>query len=140
MKALVADDSGVVRCVIKRALNELGVDDIDEAANGSEGVCLIKHEKYDLIVTDWNMPPLSGLDLVRAVRAEGQNCPIVMQTTEASKPQVLLAIAAGVNDYIIKPFAKEAMIQRLERIITKVRESKRNSMATEPPVPASQNT
>lgn len=129
MKVLVADDSGVVRCVIKRALFELGVDEIDEAANGSEGICLIKHETYDLIVTDWNMPPLSGLDLVKAARAEGQSCPIVMQTTEAQKPQVLLAIAAGVNDYILKPFTKEVMLQRLERFVTTIRANQSERVA-----------
>lgn len=134
MKVLVADDSGVIRCVIKRALYELGVEDIDEAANGSEGICLIKHEKYDLIVTDWNMPPLSGLDLVKAARAEGQKCPIVMQTTEAQKPQVLTAIAAGVNDYVLKPFTKEAILMRLDRFVSAIRakQADANLVASEP--------
>ena len=121
MKVLVADDSGVIRCVIKRALYELGVDDIDEAANGSEGICLIKNERYDLIITDWNMPHHSGIELVKAARAEGLSCPIIMQTTESQKPLVLQAIAAGVNDYVLKPFTKECMIERLERFVVSVR-------------------
>ncbi len=139
MKVLVADDSGVIRCVIKRALYELGVEDIDEAANGSEGICLIKHEKYDLIVTDWNMPPLSGLDLVKAARAEGQKCPIVMQTTEAQKPQVLAAIAAGVNDYVLKPFTKEAILTRLDRFVSAIRAKQaENNLETSSPAPIAQ--
>jgi two-component system, chemotaxis family, chemotaxis protein CheY len=122
MKVLVADDSGVIRCVIKRALFELGVEDIDEAANGSEGICLIKNERYDLIVTDWNMPCFTGLDLIKAARAEGLKCPIIMQTTESQKPLVLQAIAAGCNDYIVKPFTKEYMVERLERFVVSVRQ------------------
>ncbi len=121
MRVLVADDSGVIRCVIKRALYELGVDDIDEAADGSEGICLIKNERYDLIITDWNMPHHSGIELVKAARAQGLSCPIIMQTTESQKPLVLQAIAAGVNDYVLKPFTKEYMIERLERFVVSVR-------------------
>lgn len=121
MKVLVADDSGVIRCVIKRALYELGVEEIDEAANGSEAICLVKNEQYDLIITDWNMPHHNGIELVKAARGEGQSCPIIMQTTESQKPLVLQAIAAGVNDYVLKPFTKEYMLQRLERFVVSIR-------------------
>ncbi len=115
MYALVADDSGVIRTLVKQALVELGASKIDEAVDGREAIEQIGQHTYDFVVTDLNMPYYSGLDVVKAVRITGNTCPVVMQTTEADKNRVLQAIAAGVNDYVLKPFTKESMIQRLER-------------------------
>ncbi len=115
MYALVADDSGVIRTLVKQALVELGASKIDEAVDGQEAIEQISMHTYDFVVTDLNMPHYSGLDVVKAVRVSGNTCPVVMQTTEADKNRVLQAIAAGVNDYVLKPFTKESLIQRLER-------------------------
>ena len=115
MYALVADDSGVIRTLVKQALVELGASKIDEAEDGQVAIEQIQLHTYDFVVTDLNMPHYSGLDVVKAIRDSGNSCPIVMQTTEADKSHVLQAIAAGVNDYVLKPFTKESLIQRLER-------------------------
>ncbi|MEM9369424.1 MAG: response regulator [Planctomycetota bacterium] len=115
MRALVVDDSGVIRSILIRALKELGVDDLVEAADGREAIKLLDGGHFDIIVTDWNMPHNNGLDVIKAARAAGYECPIIMQTTESEKSYVMQAIAAGVNDYILKPFNKDQLVQKMER-------------------------
>ena len=115
MLALIADDSGVIRSVMKRAFVELGIETIDEATDGREAIFRVENDRYDLIVTDWNMPFNSGLDVIKAAREAGQTCPIIMQTAEADRSKVMHAIAAGVSDYILKPFTKDEIRQKLER-------------------------
>lgn len=115
MRALVADDSGVIRSIVKRALSELGFDEIDEAADGRDAILFMEKQSYDLIITDWNMPFHTGLDVIKAARAGGHKCPIVMQTTESDKSYVMEAIVAGVNDYVLKPFNKDTLVEKLER-------------------------
>ena len=99
MKVLVADDSGVMRKIIIRALNTLGVNDVVEAADGQQAVDLFPNSKVDLVLTDWNMPGKTGLEVIRAIRTTGATVPIIMVTTEAEKRRVLEAIEAGVTDY-----------------------------------------
>jgi two-component system chemotaxis response regulator CheY len=123
MLALIADDSGVIRSVVKRAFAELGVEEIDEAIDGRQAIEMVEDRPYDLIVTDWNMPFNTGLDVIKAARAAGQTCPIVMQTTESDRSKVMSAIAAGVNDYILKPFNKEDIREKLERHVAAGREN-----------------
>lgn len=115
MRALIADDSGVIRSVAIRALADLGFEEVHEAVDGKDGIEMVESFTYDMIVTDWNMPFFSGLDVIKAARAAGQTCAIVMQTTEADKSNVMQAIAAGVNDYILKPFNKEQLSKKLEK-------------------------
>ena len=122
MIALIADDSGVIRSVVKRALANLGVEVLHEAADGREAILFLLETSYDVIVTDWNMPFNTGLDVIKAARAAGQKCPIIMQTTEADRSKVMLAIAAGVNDYILKPFTREDIQLKLERHVATARE------------------
>ncbi len=117
MYALVADDSGVIRTLIKQVLVELGATKVDEATDGEMALELIGTNTYEFVVTDWNMQAGSGLEVVQAIRAAGNACPVVVQTAEASKDCVLQAINAGVNDYILKPFTKELLIERLERLV-----------------------
>ncbi len=119
MIALIADDSGVIRTVIKRALNLLGVTETHEAADGRQAIQMIEETSYDLIVTDWNMPHKSGLDVIKAARAAGFACPIIMQTTDSDRSKVMFAIAAGVNDYILKPFDSDEMKFKLERHVAR---------------------
>lgn len=123
MLALVADDSGVIRSVVKRALSQLGVEVIHEAVDGLEAIKCVEVTLYDIIVTDWNMPHSSGLEVIKAARAAGQKCPIVMQTTEADRSKVMLAIAAGVNDYVLKPFNREDIQFKLERHVAAARQA-----------------
>jgi two-component system chemotaxis response regulator CheY len=118
MKVLVADDSGVMRKIIIRSLNSVGVTDTAEAGNGQEAIDLFKADRFDLILTDWNMPEKTGLDVVTEVRATGSTIPIIMVTTEAQKSQVVAAIQAGVTDYLTKPFEADDLRAKLDKFVT----------------------
>lgn len=117
MKVLVADDSGIMRKIIIRSLNSVGVTDIIEAANGQEAIDKFKETPVDLILTDWNMPEKSGLDVVVEIRATGSQVPIIMVTTEAQRGQVISAIQAGVNDYLTKPFEADDLRAKLDKFV-----------------------
>jgi two-component system, chemotaxis family, chemotaxis protein CheY len=118
MKVLVADDSGIMRKIIIRSLAAVGVSDIVEAANGQEAIDAYKATPVDLILTDWNMPVKTGLDVVTEIRAMGSSVPIIMVTTEAQKGQVIAAIQAGVNDYLTKPFEADDLRAKLDKFVT----------------------
>ncbi|MFG0266708.1 MAG: response regulator [Rhodopirellula sp. JB055] len=118
MKVLLAEDSGVMRKIIARGLHSLWVDDVVEAADGA--IALEKFQQgndFDLVLTDWNMPNMTGLELVNAIRGTGSKVPIMMITTEAEKGRVLEAIQAGVNDYLVKPFDQSQLQTKLERVL-----------------------
>jgi len=117
MKVLVADDSGIMRKIIIRSLNSLGVTDIVEAANGQIAIDKYKETPVDLILTDWNMPEKSGLDVAVEIRATGSKVPIIMVTTDAQRGQVIAAILAGVNDYLTKPFEADDLRAKLDKFI-----------------------
>ncbi|MEN6452277.1 MAG: response regulator [Thermoguttaceae bacterium] len=104
MRVLLADDSGVMRKIIRRLLEDVGVLSATEAADGAELISLFKTGQYDLILTDWNMPNKSGLEVVREIRATGSTVPIIMITTEGEKERIADAIFAGATDYLVKPF------------------------------------
>ena len=115
MKVLVADDSGVMRKIIIRALNSLGVNDIVEAADGQEAVDKYPGSEVDLVLTDWNMPGKTGLEVIQNIRASGATVPIIMITTESEKRRVMEAIQAGVTDYLVKPFEADALREKIEK-------------------------
>jgi len=118
MKVLLVDDSGVMRKIIARGLNSLWVDEVVEAADGVEALQKFGNgDSFDLILTDWNMPNMNGLELIQKIRGNGHKLPIMMITTESEKSQVLLAIQAGVNDYLVKPFDQEMLQMKLERVL-----------------------
>ena len=118
MKALVVDDSGVMRKIIARSLSALWVKDIVEAGDGVEALEIFgTGEDFDLILTDWNMPRMNGLEFVQSIRAAGHTVPIIMITTETEKEQVVKAIQAGVNDYLVKPFDQEMLTLKLQRVV-----------------------
>lgn len=110
MKVLVADDSGVMRKIVIRALNAQGITDIVEAADGVEALRRFAEQPFDMVLTDWNMPGKTGIEVLRAIRAEGHQLPVVLITTEAEKGRVMEAIQAGVSEYVVKPF-DAAMLQ-----------------------------
>ena len=112
---LVADDSGTMRKIIIRSLNQLGVDRVVEAADGGQAVAAFKPGAFHLVLTDWNMPEKSGLDVAREIRAQDNQVRIIMITTEADRGRVVEAISAGVTDYLIKPFTAEALREKLEK-------------------------
>ena len=115
LRVLVADDSGVMRKIIIRALNALGVNEIVEAADGQEAVDKYPKSQADLVLTDWNMPGKTGLEVIQSIRAAGSTVPIIMITTESEKRRVLAAIEAGVTDYLVKPFEAEALRKKIEK-------------------------
>jgi two-component system chemotaxis response regulator CheY len=124
MKTLIVDDSSAMLRVIKMTLNEIGIDDIDTALNGKEAIEKFEQGSYELLLTDWNMPEMDGISLVRRVRELDTDVYIVMVTTECKKEQVVEALEAGVDNYVTKPFSKK----RIQKIIEEeVKPKKENS-------------
>jgi len=116
MKFLVVDDSSTMRRIIKNTLSRLGHTDILEGADGVEGWRqLQENENIDIIITDWNMPEMNGLEFVKLIRSNDkyQDIPIVMVTTEGGKTEVITALKAGVNNYIVKPFTPAILKEKL---------------------------
>jgi two-component system chemotaxis response regulator CheY len=115
MRVLLVDDSATMRTIIRRSLESLGFTGTIEAADGLQAIEQFKAGGIDLILTDWNMPGKTGIDVAREVRTMNKTVPIIMVTTEAEKTRVLEAIQAGVSDYLVKPFTSEALQKKLER-------------------------
>ncbi len=118
MKVLLADDSAVMRKIIIRSLNAVGVTDIVEAVDGSDAISKFGADSFNLVMTDWNMPNKTGLDVVTEIRASGSSVPIIMVTTESEQPKVVSAIQAGVNDYLTKPFEADDLKSKLDQFVS----------------------
>lgn len=119
MRALVVDDSKAIRVVLKKMLAEGGFDDLTEACHGLEALEVLANGPHpDVMLVDWNMPEMNGLELIRAVRGtpEYRHIPIVMVTTEAEYDQVVRALAAGASEYVMKPFTKEIIMDKLDML------------------------
>lgn len=116
-KVLVAEHSPLMRTIIIRSLNAVGVTDVVEAGDGEEAIAAFASAEFQLVLTDWKMPKKSGLDVVRAIRATGSQIPIIMVTTEAERQRVLDAIQAGITDYLAKPFESDVLRAKLKRYI-----------------------
>ncbi len=114
-RVLVADDSSTMRKIILRSLQAVGVTETTEAADGSEAVALFNPGEFEMVLTDWNMPGKTGLEVVQDIRARDANVPIIMITTEAEKGRVMQAIQAGVSDYLVKPFTADTLREKLEK-------------------------
>ncbi len=118
MQVLIVDDSQIMRKIITGALKKHGVNDIVEAANGQEAVDAVTNNKdIGLILMDWNMPVMTGIDAVKKLRADGVKTPIVMVTTESEKEKVLEAIKTGASDYLVKPFNPKDIQGKLEKFL-----------------------
>jgi len=115
MKVLIVDDSKTMRTIIKGALSKNDITDTLEAENGKEAVSLVMSEDPNLVLMDWNMPEMSGLDAVKAIRASGNKSPIIMVTTEAEKHRIVEAVQAGINDYLVKPFTPDALLEKTKK-------------------------
>ena len=114
-RVLVADDSSTMRKIILRSLQAVGVEDAVEAQDGTEALTLFKPGEFDMILTDWNMPGKTGLEVVQEIRAQDKDVPVIMVTTEAEKGRVMQAIQAGVSDYLVKPFTADTLREKLEK-------------------------
>jgi len=120
LKLLVVDDSSTMRRIIKNTLQRLGFDDVLEAEHGVEAWQIMERTPdINVLITDWNMPEMNGLELVRKVRAEKkyEGMPIIMVTTEGGKAEVITALKAGVNNYIVKPFTPQVLKEKLEDVL-----------------------
>lgn len=122
---LVVDDMAAMRKILRTLLSQLGFKNIDEAEDGKQALEKLKQnpDKYGLIITDWNMPNMTGIELVQAIRSDERlkHLPILMVTAEAKKENVLTAIKAGVNNYIVKPFTAETLKEKIEAIFKSVK-------------------
>jgi two-component system chemotaxis response regulator CheY len=116
-KVLVVDDSGTMRKIIVRSLNVLGVTDVVEAGDGSDGLALFKQQHFDVVLTDWNMPRMTGLEFLKAIRNMGSQVPVILITTEADKDRVIEAVHAGVSDYLVKPFETDGLRTKLQKYV-----------------------
>jgi two-component system, chemotaxis family, chemotaxis protein CheY len=119
IKFLVVDDSLTMRRIVTNALNSLGYTSVIEAADGKEAITKLNSEGADFLITDWNMPEMNGLELAKSVRATAQfeNLPILMVTTRGNKDDVMEAMKARVNNYIIKPFTPQGLKEKIEQIL-----------------------
>jgi two-component system chemotaxis response regulator CheY len=117
-RILVVDDFSTMRRIVKGILKRLGYREIDEAEDGQMALKRLKETRYQLIICDWNMPVMTGLDLLKAVRSDEElkGIPFLMVTAEAKKENILEAIQAGVSNYIVKPFTEEVLSKKLEDI------------------------
>src|ERR1035438_2010209 len=114
MKALIVDDSGVMRRIIAAALAKAGITEVVHAADGYEAGGAVIEQDFDVVLMDWNMPIMHGIDAVREIRSMSNRMPIIMVTTEAEKNRILEAIKAGANNYVIKPFDADMLVTRSE--------------------------
>jgi len=122
MKILIVDDFSTMRRIIKNLLRDLGFTNTAEADDGQTALPQLRKGDFDLLVTDWNMPGMTGIDLLKAVRGDEKlaNLPVLMVTAEAKKEQIVEAAQAGVNGYVVKPFTAQTLKEKLERIFERL--------------------
>lgn len=122
MKILVVDDFSTMRRIIKNLLRELGFENVSEADDGATGLPMLQSGDFDFLVTDWNMPGMTGIDLLRAVRADPSlsSMPVLLVTAESKKEQIIEAAQAGVNGYIVKPFTAGTLKEKIDKIFERI--------------------
>ena len=119
MRALVADDSAVMRRILIGALVSVGITDVDETSNGEEAVHAAVGQDYVIVLLDWNMPVLTGIEALKEIRAQGVVVPIIMVTTEAEKSRVIEALKAGADNYVIKPFRPDVIAFKIQETLNR---------------------
>ena len=119
MRVLVVDDQATMRRIIVKIVEKVGVDECREAADAHDALRILAVTDIDLIITDWNMPGMSGFEFVRTLRAQEATkaIPVIMVTSNSSKDEVLAAIKLGVTAYVVKPFTAEAMTERVRALL-----------------------
>ena len=122
MKILIVDDFSTMRRIIKNLLRDLGFTNTAEADDGNTALPMLQSGSFDFLVTDWNMPGMTGIDLLRAVRADERlkTLPVLMVTAEAKREQIIEAAQAGVNGYVVKPFTAQVLKEKIEKIFERV--------------------
>ncbi len=126
VKVLVVDDILSMRHIVRRALTEIGFTDIHDAQNGEEGLEKLRAGGFGLLLLDWNMPVMSGIDMLRAIRSDPtlRSLPVLMITAEAQAEQIMEAVKAGVSGYLVKPFSPQTLQEKLEKIFQKTAKGK----------------
>jgi len=114
MKVLIVDDSAVMRKMLMDALLKAGITNIGQAPDGREAVDAVLEDKYDLVLMDWNMPRMTGIEALREIRSKGIYVPVIMVSTESEKSRILEALKAGANNYIVKPFTAEIIAEKIK--------------------------
>ncbi|MBI6550988.1 chemotaxis response regulator CheY [Pseudomonas sp. LY-1] len=122
MKILIVDDFSTMRRIIKNLLRDLGFTNTVEADDGLTAIPILNSGSIDFLVTDWNMPGMTGIDLLRHVRADEKlrTLPVLMVTAEAKREQIIEAAQAGVNGYVVKPFTALALKEKIEKIFERI--------------------
>lgn len=122
MKILIVDDFSTMRRIIKNLLRDLGYNNTSEADDGTSALPMLQAGGYDFLVTDWNMPGMQGIDLLKAVRADPKlvKLPVLMVTAESKREQIIEAAQAGVNGYIVKPFTAVTLKEKIEKIFERI--------------------
>ena len=122
MKILIVDDFSTMRRIIKNLLHDLGYDNLYEADDGTSALPLLKAGSFDFLITDWNMPGMQGIELLRAVRSDCKlnTLPVLLVTAEARRDQIVMAAEAGVNGYIVKPFTAQTLKDKIDRVLERI--------------------
>ena len=122
MKILIVDDFSTMRRIIKNLLRDLGFTNTSEADDGTTALPMLQDGKYDFLVTDWNMPGMQGIDLLKAVRSDPDlvSLPVLMVTAESKRDQIVEAAQAGVNGYVVKPFTAVTLKEKIDKIFERI--------------------
>ena len=122
LKFLIVDDFSTMRRIVRGLLKEMGCNNADEAEDGAVALGMLKAQRYDFVVSDINMPNMNGFDLLKAVKANDQlkHIPVLMVTAEARKEDIVLAAQSGAAGYIVKPFTKATLEEKLQKILQKL--------------------
>ena len=122
MRILIVDDFSTMRRIVKNLLNDLGFSNTAEAEDGGSALTMLRNEHFDFVITDWNMPGMTGIELLRGIRADPKlaRLPVLMVTAEAKREQIIEAAQAGVNGYIIKPFTAQTLEEKLGKIFERL--------------------
>jgi two-component system chemotaxis response regulator CheY len=122
IRILIVDDFSTMRRIVKNLLNDLGLHNTAEADDGTSALVELRKAPFDLVITDWNMPGMPGIDLLKAIRADAtlSKIPVLMVTAEAKREQIIEAAQAGVNGYVIKPFTAATLEDKLAKIFERL--------------------
>ncbi len=122
MKFLVVDDFSTMRRIVRNLLKELGFTNVDEAEDGVVALQKLKGGNFEFVVSDWNMPNMTGIDLLKAIRADAElkHLPVMMVTAEAKKENIIAAAQAGANGYVVKPFTAATLEEKLNKVFEKL--------------------
>ncbi len=121
-KFLVVDDFSTMRRIVRNLLKELGYSNVDEAEDGAMALSKLKNENFDFVISDWNMPNMDGLEMLKQIRADAAiaKLPVLMVTAEAKKENIIAAAQAGASGYVVKPFTAATLDEKLSKIFEKM--------------------